>query len=47
VTATDIELDHNGERKGRFSLRRMWKPLIYSLKEGKKVLSKDKLVTSS
>jgi hypothetical protein len=34
-------------REGRFSLSRSWKPLIHSLKETKKVLSKEKTAAFS
>jgi hypothetical protein len=34
-------------REEGFSLSRSWKPLIHSLKERKKVFSKDKIITSS
>jgi hypothetical protein len=38
---------HSISREVGFSQSGLWKPLIYTLKEPKKVLSKDKTYTSS
>jgi hypothetical protein len=39
---TEIELHPNNMKREGFSLMRAWKPLVQTLKEQKKVLSKEK-----